>query len=52
MILAKSKSCYIPKNCYMSKALAVKEYAYLEEMNAPYRNYMEDGKNALKLIKN
>jgi len=39
----KPKSSYVPKNMYMAKALAVKEYAYQEEMNATYRNYMEDG---------
>lgn len=43
MIFNKQKSSYVPKNTYMPKALAVKEYAYQEEMNAGFRSYMEDG---------
>jgi len=39
----KPKQQFLPKNLYMSKALAVKEYAYQEEMNSNFRNYMEDG---------
>ena len=42
-MFAKPKQQFVPKNLYMSKALAVKEYAYQEEMNAGFRNYMEDG---------
>lgn len=51
MMFSKPKSQYIPKNVYMPKALAIKEYAYQEEMNASFRNYMEDGLIKISRIK-
>lgn len=34
---------YTPQSIYMPKALAVKEYAFSEDMNESFRQKMEDG---------
>ena len=34
---------YKNRNIFMNRAVAVKEYSYVEEINKQFREYMEDG---------